>query len=382
VFSDRTAWASSANRFTTALEHARASGRTLLDLAVSNPTACGFEYDADAIRRAFEHPEVLRYRPEPLGLRAARTAIAALYSDRVDAAHIFITAGTSEAYAHIFRLLCKAGDEVLIAAPGYPLLDLIADLCDVRLMKYHLFYDHAWHIDLHDLEAKITPRTRAIVLVHPNNPTGSYVAEREALNELCGRRNLALLVDEVFLEFPLEEDAARSFAGNSPALTFTMNGLSKMAGLPQMKAAWIVLSGPERVAEEASPRLEVISDTYLSPNAPVQWALPEMLATRVGIQQQLAARVRENRAILDEELGRQKMCQRLEVEGGWYAIVRVPVTRSDERLAIELLEQEGVLVQPGHFYDFASDGYLVVSLITPARIFEQGSRKVLGFFAK
>jgi alanine-synthesizing transaminase len=380
VFSDRTAWASSANRFTTALEHARASGRTLLDLAVSNPTACGFEYDADAIRRAFEHPEVLRYRPEPLGLRAARTAIAALYPDRVDAAHIFITAGTSEAYAHIFRLLCKAGDEVLIAAPGYPLLDLIADLCDVRLMKYHLFYDHAWHIDLHDLEAKITPRTRAIVLVHPNNPTGSYVAEREALNELCGGRNLALLVDEVFLEFPLEEDAARSFAGNSPALTFTMNGLSKMAGLPQMKAAWTVVSGAAAQRDEAVRRVEFINDTFLSASTPVQLALPQLLDIRQTFQQQVRARAQRNLSELDALLSDGHACSRLFVAAGWYVTLRVPALVADEELAIDLVVKDGVIVEPGHFFDFPNDGYLVLSLLTPPEIFTEGIRRILARF--
>jgi aspartate/methionine/tyrosine aminotransferase len=380
VFSDRTAWPSSANRFTTALEHARASGSELLDLTVSNPTTCGFEYDADAIRKALEHPETLSYRPEPLGLMSARKAISVLYPELIDPPHIFISAGTSEAYAHIFRLLCNAGDEVLIAAPGYPLLDLIADLCDVRLVKYHLFYDHAWHIDLHDLEAKISSRTRAIVLVHPNNPTGSYVAEREALNEVCARRNLALVVDEVFLEFAIEEAAAPSFAGNAPALTFTLNGLSKMAGLPQMKAAWTVVSGPPVRRDEAMRRVEFINDTFLSASTPIQLALPQLLETRHAFQQQVRARSKRNLNQVDALLAHGHACSRLFVAAGWYVTLRVPALVSDEDLAIDLLEKVGVILEPGHFFDFPNDGYLVLSLLTPERAFAEGVGRILARF--
>jgi len=387
MFSRRTNWKLNKNAYTEALERFRASGRELLDLTASNPTEVGLQYESERLLKALASPRALEYEPLAKGLLPAREAVAGYYTEKgieVSPEQIFLTVSTSEAYTFAFRLLCDPGDEVLVPQPSYPLFEFLADLQDVKLRPYELIYDHGWQIDFHSLECAITSDTRAVLVVHPNNPTGSYVKteEKRLLDRICEKHELAVIADEVFLDYSFTGKEPVSFAGSGGALTFTLSGLSKISALPQMKAAWIVLSGPERVAEEASPRLEVISDTYLSPNAPVQWALPEMLATRVGIQQQLAARVRENRAILDEELGRQKMCQRLEVEGGWYAIVRVPVTRSDERLAIELLEQEGVLVQPGHFYDFASDGYLVVSLITPARIFEQGSRKVLGFFAK
>ena len=380
VFSDRTSWPTSANRFTQALERARRERRELLDLTVSNPTTCGFEYDADAIRRALEHPQALAYRPNPLGLRSAREAIGALHPGGVDPDHILLTAGTSEAYVNIFRLLCNAADEVLIAAPGYPLLDLIADLCDVRLVKYHLFYDHAWHIDLHDLEAKITTRTRAIVLVHPNNPTGSYVVEREALNEICARRALALIVDEVFLDFALEEPRAVSFAGNRAALTFTLNGLSKMAGLPQMKLAWTIASGPAASRDEAIRRLEFINDTFLSASTPVQLALPQLLATRQGFQQQVIARAKANLDTLDALLGERHACSRLHAAAGWYVILRVPALTSDEELAIELLEKEGLVVESGHFFDLPSDGYLVLSLLTPEAVFVDGVRRIVARF--
>ena len=352
----------------------------MLDLTVSNPTTCGFAYDVDAIGTALQHPEVLEYRPEPLGLRSARTAIAALYPAPIDPDHIFITAGTSEAYAHIFRLLCNTGDEILIAAPGYPLLDLIADLCDMRLVKYHVFYDHAWHIDLHDIETKITPRTRAIVLVHPNNPTGSYVAEREALNQICANRNLALIVDEVFLDFALEEDAAPSFAGTTATLTFTMNGLSKMAGLPQMKAAWTVVSGSVVQRDEALRRLEFINDTFLSASTPVQLALPQLLETRQRFQQQVRERSKHNLSQTDALLAHGHPCSRLFVAAGWYVTLRVPALVSDEDLAIDLVEKDGVVVESGHFFDFPNDGYLVLSLLTPEQTFAEGVRRILARF--
>lgn len=380
MFSDRSAWPASANRFTLALERARAEGRELLDLTVSNPTACGFEYDADSIRRALENPKTLTYQPDPRGLSSAREVISGLHSGSVAPEHIFLTAGTSEAYANIFRLLCNTGDEVLIAAPGYPLLDLIADLCDVRLVKYHLFYDHSWHIDVHDLESKISERTRAIVLVHPNNPTGSYVAERDALNEICGRKRLALIVDEVFLDFSLEEKQAASFAGNSAALTFILNGLSKMAGLPQMKAAWTVLSGPAEQRSEAIRRLEFINDTFLSASTPVQLALPQLLETRYGFQQQVITRAKHNLDTLDSLFASGHACSRLFVGGGWYVVLRVPALVPDEDLAIDLLQKEGVVVESGHFFDFSSDGYLVLSLLTPEKVFAEGVRKILARF--
>jgi hypothetical protein len=303
-----------------------------------------------------------------------------LHANRVDPDHVLLTAGTSEAYANIFRLLCNTGDEVLIAAPGYPLLDLIAELCDVRLVKYHLFYDHAWHIDLHDLEAKINARTRAVVLVHPNNPTGSYVAEREALNKICARGNLALIVDEVFLDFVLSEPQAASFAGNMPALTFTLNGLSKMAGLPQMKLAWTVVSGPAAQRDEAIRRLEFINDTFLSASTPVQLALPRLLETRHGFQQQLSARAKANLQTLDALLGKAHACSRLHVAAGWYVILRVPALASDEELVIDLLEKDGVVVESGHFFDFSSDGHLVLSLLTPEQVFAEGVRRILARF--
>ena len=387
MFSRRTNWKLTKNAYTEALERFRASGRELLDLTASNPTEVGLHYESERLLKALASPRALEYEPVAKGLLPARESVAEYYREKgieVSAEQIFLTVSTSEAYTYAFRLLCDPGDEVLVPQPSYPLFDFLADLQDVKLVPYELIYDHGWQIDFHSLECAITSDTRAVLVVHPNNPTGSYVKkeEKRLLDRICEKHEMAVIADEVFLDYRLNGNEQLSFAGSRGALTFTLSGLSKISGLPQMKAAWIVLSGPDSLAAEASARLEVIADTYLSPNAPVQWALPEMLAMRQGIQQQLGERVRTNLATLDDELGKQSMCHRFEVEGGWYSVLRVPVTRSDEELAIQLLEQESVLVQPGHFYDFASDGYLVVSLISLPDVFRAGIRKVLGFVAR
>jgi alanine-synthesizing transaminase len=368
MFADRTKWNLAPNRLSEALARHRAAGKPLLDLAVSNPTECGFAYDQSAILDALRNHAALRYEPVSRGLASARRAVCEYYAEYgadLDVDDIFLTTSTSEAYSYVFRLLCNPGDEVLIPAPSYPLFDLLADIQDVKLVRYPLVYDHGWQIDFHALEQAITPCTRAVVVVHPNNPTGHFTkhAEKEKLNAICSQRELALIADEVFLDFSLGVEAPPIFAGSLRALTFTMSGLSKICGLPQMKAAWLVTSGPPELKRDALARLEVIVDTYLSMNAPVQLALPAFLSQRRTFQEQLMARIRRNLAELDRQLGLQKVCTRLEVEGGWYAVLRVPATGSDENLALALLDEKGVYVHPGHFYDFSSDGYLIGSLI-------------------
>ena len=296
----------------------------------------------------------------------------------LDAESIVLTTSTSEGYSYVFRLLCNPNDEVLVPKPSYPLFDFLADLEDVKLVPYPLIYDHGWQVDFHTLEQAITLKTRAIVLVHPNNPTGSYVKgdERARLNRLCREHELALIVDEVFLDYALGPRQP-TFATNTEALTFTLSGLSKISALPQMKLAWIVVSGPEGIAAEAMHRLEVISDTYLSQNAPVQLAAETLLEQRRKIQPQLMSRIEANVREFDGQLAGQKSCARLEIEGGWYAVLRVPVTRSDEDLAIELFTRQSVLVHPGHFYDFPHDGYVVLSLVTPPITFREGISRIL-----
>jgi aspartate/methionine/tyrosine aminotransferase len=475
MFSERTNWRLGLNRFTQAVDEVRASGRQILDLTVSNPTRAGLDYDSAAILSALSSARGLDYDPQAKGLLSAREAVAGYYrnrggkgdraidvsaNNRVDAERIVLTTSTSEGYSFVFRLLCNAGDELLVPKPSYPLFEFLADLEDVNLVPYPLIYDHGWQMDFPSLEQAVTERTRGVVVVHPNNPTGSFVSagERELLNTFCRRRGLAVIADEVFLDYALEATGAKqsaaefdsaaasaakaltektdsiaaleaqrqpkaslsadckapeqgehnrgagsaappkmdagsaaglayseprvaqpsSFAENAEVLTFTLSGLSKISALPQMKVAWVVTSGPPELADAAMGRLEVIADTYLSMNAPIQWAVPALLEQRKNIQRQLLDRGSANLAELDRQLAVQKTCSRLRAEGGWYAVLRVPVTRSDEELAIELVKNESVVIHPGHFYDFPRDGYLVLSLITPEEEFSAGIGRVLG----
>ena len=381
MFASRTNWNLKPNRLSEALERHRSSGRRLLDLSASNPTECDFNYDASAILQALGNPASLQYHPDPRGLKSARQAVADYYAEHgehISVDDLLLTASTSEAYSFIFRLLCNPGDELLIPTPSYPLFDFLADVNDVKRIRYPLFYDHGWHIDVHALKQAVTPRTRGVIVVHPNNPTGHFTKPEEVaqLNQICSSNQMAIIADEVFLDFSLA-GKPKSFVGNTGALTFTMSGISKISGLPQMKLAWLVTSGPEAVRRESLARLEMIADTYLSLNAPIQLAAPVLLQQRKHFQEQLMARVRANLAALDAQLAKEKRLDRLNVEGGWYAVLRVPATRPDEDLAIELLERHDVYVHPGHFYDFPGDGYLVVSLIAPELEFAEGMGRIL-----
>lgn len=416
MFARRTNWNLTTNAYTLAIEEHRREGRELLDLTASNPTTIGLHYGHTRILGALANPEALTYEPSPKGLLPAREAIAGYYAERgvqISADELILTTSTSEGYSFLFRLLCEPGDAVLVPTPSYPLFDFLADLQDVKLIPYELVYDHGWQMDFHSLQQAMDKSTncKAVLVVHPNNPTGSYVKPAEAaeLARFCAQHNLAIIADEVFLDYSLDDHAekklgaaslvaghAKDAGAGAPsfrpglakgweannALTFVLSGLSKIAALPQMKVAWIAVNGPDELQREALNRLEVIADTYLSMNAPVQWAIPAMLEQRTAIQRQLMGRVRANLAELDRQLAAQQLCNRLEVEGGWYVILRVPVTGSDEELAIALLRRTGVLVQPGHFYDFARDGYLVLSLITPKDVFRQGIDRLLQFLAK
>jgi alanine-synthesizing transaminase len=372
-FSARTGWDVGESRFAAAIREARAAGRELVDLTVSNPTVCGFAYDAAAILGALGGDDALTYDPDPRGMRSAREAVAGYYGGHgaeVDPDAVVLTTSTSEGYGYLFRLLCDPGDEVLVAQPSYPLFDFLADLEDVRLRTYPLFYDYGWWIDFAELERTIGPRTKAIVVVHPNNPTGhaTGAAERARLEEICLRQGLALIVDEVFLDYPLGETRLESFAvGPHPVLTFCLSGMSKIAGLPQMKVGWIVGLGPEEVRRQAMGRLEVVADTFLSMNAPVQLALPVWLAGREGIQGQILDRVRGNLK-LAMECG----VEVLKVEAGWSAILRMPQRGGGGEVAEELLREAGVVVHPGSFYGIAEAGRVVVSLLGSAAEFGVG----------
>jgi alanine-synthesizing transaminase len=382
MFANRTQWNLKPNRLSEALAQHRAAGKPLVDLTVSNPTECGFLYDQGAILDALRNPSALKYEPASRGLVSARQSVCQYYVERgarVTVGDVILTTSTSEGYSYVFRLLCNPGDEILVPAPSYPLCDFLADIQDVKLVRYPLVYDHGWQIDFHALEQNITQPTRAVIVVNPNNPTGHFTkrAEMEKLNAICAARDLALIADEVFMDFSLGAGQPRSFAENRDALTFTLSGLSKICGLPQMKSAWLVTSGTQELKKEALARLEVIADTYLSMNAPVQLAMPSFLSQRRAFQDQLLARVRQNLAELDRQLALQKLCTRLEVEGGWYAVLRVPATGSDEELALTLLNDTSVYVHPGHFYDFPSEGYIVLSLISKEIELAKGLKALL-----
>ncbi len=384
MLSQRTNWRLNPNALTRALEEERASGRKIFDLTISNPTEAGIRPDADVVLAALANPEAMRYDPQPRGLLHARQAVCRYYRESheifdLDPERLVLTTSTSEAYSYVFRLLCNPGDEVLVPKPSYPLFEFLADLADVKLVPYPLLYDHGWQIDFDSLYKAATDRSRAVILVHPNNPTGSYVsaAETSALNDFCADDNLALIVDEVFLDYAYDGARRSSFVANADALTFTLSGVSKISALPQMKLAWVATSGPEAMVNRAGSRLEIIADTYLSMNAPVQLAASVLIDQRKQIQPVLLDRVRANLDELDRQLARHPASRRLQVEGGWYAVLRIPVVGTDEEFAIRLLREAGVSVHPGHFYDFPSEGYLVLSLITEPAVFLEGVSRLL-----
>jgi alanine-synthesizing transaminase len=361
MFSNRTNWKLSRNRLTEALEEVKASGARVLDLTLSNPTRAGLRYDESQILHALSSPNSLDYDPQPKGLPSARAAVTDYYQAQhkvsLNPENVILTTSTSEGYSFVSRLLCNPGDELLVPKPSYPLFEFLADLQDVKLIPYPLIYDHGWQMDF----------------------PGSFVHshERDILNRFCRQHNLAVIADEVFLDYAHDRSPQQSFAANQNVLTFTLSGVSKISALPQMKVAWIVSSGPQAELEAAQARLEVIADTYLSMNAPIQWATLALLEQRKDVQRQLLNRVRENLTELDRQLALQKSCERLNVEGGWYAVLRVPATQTDEELAIDLLRRKNVLVHPGHFYDFPGEGHLVLSLITPADEFAMAATRVL-----
>ena len=378
MFSRRTSWHRQPNRLAELLESHRRNGKSVIDLTVSNPTEAGFEYPEKEILAALTNPESLQYRPDSRGLLSAREAISSYYRSRnitADPTDVFLTACTSEAYSLIFKLLCNAGDTVLVPRPSYPLFDYLAQIDDVSLQHYRLDYDHGWHVDIDSIRKNITATSRAIVLIHPHNPAGMFIKmdEFQKIEEIARQRDVALIVDEVFVEFRFDEDSDRSVpttrSGN--ALTFTLNGISKMLGLPQMKLGWIVLSGERRATREAGERLEILCDTFLSVNTPAQLSLPRLLEICTPVQESIRQHVRSNYRLL-EELTLSTPCSILSAEGGWSGVIRLPKTRTDEEWGLEFLQEIGVLVQPGYFFDFEEDGLVVVSLLVKEDIFRDG----------
>lgn len=336
------------------------------------------EYPHAAIARAYGAIEDFTYKPEPAGSLEARRAIASYYEERgvtIGPQRLLVTASTSEAYGLLFKLLCDPGDEVLAPVPSYPLFEYLAALDSVRIAPYRLRYDGRWFLDLNSVRAQISSRTRAIVVVNPNNPTGSFLKKAEAaeLLSLADKHGLAIVSDEVFMDYGIGSDATRvrTLIGSAAVPVFSLNGLSKSASMPQMKLAWIALSGPEGITQTARKQLHLLADTYLSVSTPVQSALPTLLRIGEGLRQRIAERVIHNLEQLHSIL-ENSSARALHVEGGWSAIVRVPARFPEEAWTLRLLKEHGIIVQPGYFFDMESEAYLVVSLITPPGSFERG----------
>ncbi len=390
MFSSRFTWSLHTNRLSRLLESKRAAGVEIFDLTESNPTQAQFNYNQKEILSALAAPQALRYEPAARGLLDARQAIADYYTSlgqRVPPDALHLTASTSEGYAYLFKLLANPGDEVLAPQPSYPLFDFLTALESVQRIHYPLRYHAAegWRIDIETLAASISTKTRAIIVVNPNNPTGSYLKSDElvALNSLCREHDLALILDEVFSDYSCGHESHRvtTAVGNEAALTFVMGGLSKTLGLPQMKLAWIHVSGPQALRQEAQERLDFISDTYLSVGAPVQHAVEKLLAQRQAMQQQILARITANDVFLREQAGNLREVAVLQREGGWCAVLAISKPFAEEPFTLNLLELDNVLVHPGYFFDFEKEGFLVVSLLTEPAIFREGAVRMLARLA-
>jgi len=383
MFSDRTRFDLRPNRLAARLAERRAAGARIIDLTQSNPTRAGLP-QANDLLAPLAADAARRYDPVPFGLPEARAAVASDFARRgmaLEPERILLHASTSEAYSFLFKLLCDPGDEVLVPRPGYPLFDFLAGLESVRVRSYALAYDGEWHLDLAAILAAIATRTRAIVVVSPGNPTGAYLKHDELarLQSLCAERGIALVADEVFADFPFREDPRRaeSAARDSPALAFVLGGISKSCGLPQLKLAWTAVVGPEPLRREALARLELVADTYLPVSTPVQVAAPELLARKEELQAPIRARVVENLQTLRRALAAGSPATLVEPEGGWSAVLRVPANCSEEERVLRLLDQQDVLVQPGYFFDFPSEAYLVLSLLPPPAEFAEAVARVL-----
>lgn len=375
-YSERFEWSATANAVSLAIETRRRSGLGILDLTQSNPTSAGIVYP-DGIQSALADAAVLDYHPEAAGMLGAREAVSAYYANSVDPSRILLTASTSEAYAYLFKLLCDPGDDVLAPRPSYPLFDMLAQSECVRLSQYPLHYHEGWFADIDQLQRAIGPRTRAVIIVNPNNPTGSYLkhSEYEAIAAICAARGIPIISDEVFADYEIEPaaDAVRTLTGFDRCLSFSLSGLSKVSGMPQMKLGWIAASGPGH--ELAMQRLEWIADTFLSVSAPVQHAAPALLEARHMVQAQIRQRTLSNLNLLRSEAS-QRGLRVLRVEGGWCATLQVSRDISEEERVLQLIAK-GVVVHPGFFFDFESNGFLVLSLLTESHIFRDGVRLIL-----
>jgi alanine-synthesizing transaminase len=381
-YSHRLSWAIASNTFSQLVQQKREAGAKLLDLTVSNPTEAFEDYPHAEIARASRAVADFAYQPDPFGEESARLAIAEYYASRgisVSSRQLLLTASTSEAYAFLFKLLCDAGDEILTPVPSYPLFEYLASLESVRVSCYRLRYDGSWFIDFDSVNQLLSPRTRAIIVVNPNNPTGSFLKSDEAqqLFRLAEEHRLPIISDEVFMDYSIGAHAGRiqTLIGSNSALTFSLNGLSKSAGMPQMKLAWIVISGPESDCDLARKRLELIADTYLSVATPVQRGLPELMRVGAGMRQQIAARIKHNLRVLSGVL-ENSSAHVLHCEAGWSAIIQLPAVSSEETWVARLLSEQNIIAQPGYFFDLEAGAHVVVSLITRPEAFGEGIQKL------
>jgi aspartate/methionine/tyrosine aminotransferase len=393
MFSRRVPSEFTPNRLTRAVRRARDAGRPLIDLTTTNPTTSGIEYPADVLA-ALAAPGGLRYAPEPFGLRSAREAVSSDYARRgldVTPDRIVLTASTSEAYSLLFKLLCDPGERALVPAPSYPLFDHLARLDGVRQSVYRIEYHGRWMVDWDSVDLAWSGDVRAVLAVSPNNPTGSILSDDESLqlDSRCAERGAALIVDEVFADYRMEAGpdvsgsadpgtrGLRAAPEGAAGLRFRLGGLSKSAGLPQVKLGWIAVEGPDALVSQALERLEFVCDTYLSVATPVQVAAPTLIAGGATTRQKIAGRVRGNYDVLCRVAAAHPSVEILHADGGWSAVVRVPATRGEEEIALDLLERDDVVVHPGFFFDFSHEAFLVLSLLPEPRVFEQGVRRLV-----
>lgn len=381
MISSRLPFHAEPNAISVALASLRAAGTPVVDLTESNPTRCGFAYPPDLLA-GLADPGGWRYEPHPLGLPVAREAVAAHYARaglEVDPAHVVLTSSTSEAYAWLFKLLCDPGDAVLVPRPSYPLFEHLTRLESVTAAPYLLRHHGRWEVALETVSAA-PAGTRALLLVSPNNPTGSFVSttETEALASMCRERGWAIVADEVFAEYPLEARApVAGVTRGRDVLSFTLGGASKSLGLPQVKLAWVVVDGPADVRDRAIAGLELVADTYLSVGTPVQLAAPALLERGAAVRDQIRRRIASNLLVVREAAARHPTCSLLGVEGGWAVVVRVPATRPEETLVLDLLTRERILVHPGYFYDFPHEAFVVMSLLPPQEVFRDAVPRAL-----
>lgn len=367
------------NRLNAALSARRAAGSEILDLTLSNPTRAELAYPHKEILAALADARSLTYEPTPRGLVEAREAIAehhVLHGRTADPERMVLAGSTSESYGWLFKLLCEPGDEILVPRPSYPLFECLATLDAVRVVEYSLPEEMRWGLDFDALERGLTPRTRAVVLVNPNNPTGAFLKHSEwhRLQSWAARKGLAIIADEVFSDYGWDDRAGRvsTFEATGEALVFTLSGLSKVAGLPQMKLGWIHVSGPRPLLNEALERLEWIADAYLPVSAPIQHAAARWMQLVPQIQAEIRARCLENLAVARSAFSAAGGARILEPEGGWCVVIDVPRFYSEEEWTLRLLERAGVLLQPGYFYDFEREAFLVASLLPPPSAFREG----------